>query len=335
MPRLYGPVLDCSIYLYHNTEFAQQGTRAGGSGFLCGYPMPTGEHFIYAVSNWHVVRDAPIIRLNTALGEFDILTDVSWIRHPDLQTDLAIAQIEFRVPSAYRVSLVGYDILLTKEKLESFDIGIGDDLFTVGRFVNHDGVQRNEPTVRFGNLAQMNNDPIYTDIGKQDAFLAEIRSIAGYSGAPVFGLIPARRDFRLPKEKRLNPRHGAAYLLLGIDCGHTTLDDTNISVEPVSAPSERRHLSRLWSEINTGLAIVIGAWKLDEMLNLSEVKAMRDGEAKQRKKASAHTALDLAHSQTQKTLAPKEEDRIDIPIPTEREVLDVFKKVTRKRDKKS
>ena len=38
--------------------------------------------------------------------------------------------------------------------------GDRSDVFLVGRFINHEGQQRNAPTLRFGLIAQMPGDPI-------------------------------------------------------------------------------------------------------------------------------------------------------------------------------
>jgi hypothetical protein len=68
-----------------------------------------------------------------------------------------------------------------------FDIGPGDDVFVVGRFINREGKQKNIPSVRFGNIAQMPGEPLFLDDGKElECFLIEGRSISGFSGSPVF-----------------------------------------------------------------------------------------------------------------------------------------------------
>ncbi|HLW69114.1 MAG TPA: hypothetical protein VKS22_00675 [Candidatus Binataceae bacterium] len=92
---------------------------------------------------------------------------------------------------------------------------------------------------------------------------------------------------------------------------------------------KRLRPTKLWANVNTGMAIVIGAWKLDELLNNPVLVEMRE---KEKAAAKKYTKLDSStRPRLQKTLAPNAADRIDIPIPTEREVLDVFKKATRKR----
>lgn len=338
MPRIIEAVRDCSIYLYESVEDANAGKRTGGSGFLFGMSMDSGADTIYAVSNWHVVRHAPVIRLNTTDAAFDVmpLATSDWHRHPDLQTDLAVAPIDFD-PSKYQMRVVGYDQLLTRAWIDKFSVGIGDDLIVVGRFIDHDGVQRNQPTIRFGAIAQMPSEPIETEIGRQDAFLADLRSISGYSGSPVFALIPRHRDATLSlKERLVAPIGGIGgserFLLIGVDCGHIPYWDQTIyaEVRDKSGKKELRN-TNLWVSVNTGIAIVVGAWKLDELLRTGEPKKMREEENQRRKKSVFHTRLDSA---TQKTHAPKEEDRIDVPIPTRGQFERDLAKATRKRDKK-
>ena len=82
----------------------------------------------------------------------------------------------------HEYSWIKYDWLLTKEMAEALDIGPGDPCFTIGRFVRHDGKVRNTPTARFGQIAQGCEEPL----DGQESYLVEVRSIGGFSGAPVF-----------------------------------------------------------------------------------------------------------------------------------------------------
>jgi hypothetical protein len=69
-------------------------------------------------------------------------------------------------------------MFLTPELVESEDIGIGDETFMVGRFINHEGKQRNAPAIRFGSIAMMAEEKMTTDFGtEQESFLVEIRSL--------------------------------------------------------------------------------------------------------------------------------------------------------------
>lgn len=78
-----------------------------------------------------------------------------------------------------------------------------------------------------------------------------------------------------------------AHLLLGVDCAH--LD----SYEPVV---DDRHMKTGLSALsNTGMAVVIPAWKLAELLNCEELKAMREKDRREmRKKDQGNAVLDSA-----------------------------------------
>ena len=134
----------------------------------------------------------------------------------------------------------------------------------------------------------------------------------------------------------IDRHHPERILLIGIDCGHMHYLERDVYavIRDLSGEKQARQ-TNLYVDVNTGLAIVIGAWKLDELLNIQELLTMREDENRRRKKAASYTKLDSAtRPRLQKTVAPNEADRIEIPIPSKGEVLEVFKKVTRKRETK-
>ena len=106
----------------------------------------SGDGTLYAVTNWHVASAAPVIRLNTKDDKFDVLVydTTQWIRHPDQMTDLASAQFGL-IPRKYQVKALGPHHLLTRERLPEYDVGIGDEVFAIGRFINQEGEQKNTP----------------------------------------------------------------------------------------------------------------------------------------------------------------------------------------------
>jgi|ERR1700722_4097873 len=286
MPRIPDYLLDCAIYLYESAKDAQGATKAGGSGFLYAIMISENLGFIYAVSNWHVVTHAPVLRLNTKAGDFDVLpyTTSDWTRHPDDETDLAAIPVAV-TEGNYRYSVVRDTDALTRERITALSIGVGDDIFAVGRFVNREGEQRNQPTVRFGILAQTPGDRIETDVGRQEAFLGEIRSISGYSGSPVFALVPSRRDpefmakinpgqtaltqgLRKMMEDNILDMGGESVFFLGIDCAHLHTYEQVLE-------HDRRTPTEMVVKSNTGMAIVIPAWKLTELLDVKTLKKQR------------------------------------------------------------
>lgn len=195
MPRLQDNVLDCVVYLYPSKHEAEEGIGAGGSGFLIrvAAKLISDSHFNFTVTNRHVVEGgARCIRLNTKDGKTDIVefsSDRLFISQKD---DLAIILMP-AIPQNYRINAIPQEALITRDFAREHDVGVGDEILMLGRFINREGIQQNSPTARFGHIAQMMGDPISILIGgkehiQEDAILGEVRSIGGYSGSPVYVL---------------------------------------------------------------------------------------------------------------------------------------------------
>ncbi len=280
MPRIRDTYLDCVIYLYPDARSAEAGERVGGSGFLVGIMsegLPTDFVFLYAITNRHVIeRGSRVLRMKPRDGGIDVLDldERSWVYHPD-GDDLAACLVSFD-PKAYKFSFVWRRDFVDKNLVADMNIGPGDEAFLVGRFINHEGRQQNLPTARFGCIAQMPNEPIVQDTGfRQESFLVEVRSIGGYSGSPVFVFIPPaslREGIKDWVPLKIMRGHGP--WLLGVDWGH--INDwepiRNERGEPVNQTAPKaQHV-----KMNTGMAAVVPAWKLAELLDsgpLAEYRA--------------------------------------------------------------
>jgi hypothetical protein len=290
VPKIPQHFLDCSIYLYDSKEAAEDGEHFGGSGCLVsvestpiydptsfkdGWYRKVLLHFpphLYAVTNKHVVEQGcPVIRLNTVDGEIDVLelNPQDWIPHPD-GDDLAIAPIDLP-PSKHTYIPISIHLFVGRNSAVSY-LGAGDDTFMVGRFINHAGKQRNTPALRFGSIAMMPFEKIKLPTGHmQEAFLVETRSISGYSGSPVFVYKPAEWDSRIYAD---NPQSGlynksitdivGHVTFLGIDCGHV------LDYHDVLNKGGKPHGLEWKVASNTGMAIVIPAWRLEQLLNIPE-----------------------------------------------------------------
>jgi hypothetical protein len=298
MPRINDAYLDCVVYLYGSEADAEDGLRTGGSGFLIGIPtidLPTNVWLLYAVTNRHVIEpDNLVIRFRTKDDKHFIMnTDKSaWHVHP-LGDDIAVCLVSFDWKSM-RYNFVPRERFLDKDTMKRYNIGSGDDVFVIGRFINHEGQQRNLPTVRFGCVAQNPWEPIKQDTGfEQESFLVEARSIAGYSGAPVFAYIPSMSE--RPDTEDWAPRNAntgniptdmAAWTskewgifkshgpwLLGVDWGHLhywepVRDESGRPVNPANPNAAR-------VRTNTGMMAVVPAWKLIELLDEDTVSHQR------------------------------------------------------------
>jgi hypothetical protein len=277
MPVIPLELLDCVFYAYPGEDEAQRGEKIGGCGFMLVVPF-AGENpthgTLYAVTNAHVIGQVavrggtPTLRLNKHDGATMLLPvdDAQWVRHPD-GDDLAIAQLG-AVDESVRFKALSTHHLVTVEDIADF--ATGADVFSVGRFVTHDGRQRNTPAVRFGHVAMLPYEPILTGQGlKQESFLVDARSIPGQSGSPVF----LYRGIQTMGSMEGKGPAGIRIRLLGIDYAHRDFD-------PVLDDLRRPLVPRQWVEQNTGMMAVVPAWKLAELLDDEDVVARRaDNEA--------------------------------------------------------
>jgi hypothetical protein len=318
MPRIADRFIDCAVYIYGSLDDAKSGQRQGGSGFLVMLPMESilGLAHVYVVTNTHVVAGAvdPVVRLNRNDGKPEFLETRArqWIPHPD-GDDISV--LPFTLEEEHlRHSPIPINIFLTPRLVQDEDVGIGDDTVMVGRFINHEGKQLNTPAVRFGNIAMMPHEKIKSESGlEQESFLVEIRSLPGYSGSAVFIYSPcATNDMsvrrfgfdkestvpnfraRTPEEKeQLNTALRVRYeskgpYLLGIDWCHIRRKSTVLNSDG------KRAIPEQFVYENTGMAGVIPAWKLFDLLHCEELLNMRRKAEKEFSEATEGVALDAA-----------------------------------------
>lgn len=211
--------LDCVFYLYQSRTAAEGGHAGGGSGFFVGVPSERfpDRVYVYAVTNRHVVEagGSRTIRINRRAGGVEVIeTDLEHWTRADAD-DLAV------VPFQANLSECSYKWLevrqfVTEDLITRMRIGPGDQVFMVGRLVNHEGLECNTPSARFGNLSMMPREPVKRDDGsRQLSFMADMRSISGYSGSPASVFIsPAEQPFRRLDRSHPDSRSCGPWLLV-------------------------------------------------------------------------------------------------------------------------
>jgi hypothetical protein len=185
--------------------------------------------------------------------------------------------------------------LLTKERIEIADIGIGDDLFLMGLFTMRYGTQRNIPILRSATIAAMPEEPLKDERSglPYDAFLIEVRSIGGLSGSPVYVMI---RGQEAKQYKNTGGGHSGfvgpngeyiACLLMGMIRGHWDLRTQPGAVDF----ADEDFANDLDSKLNMGIAIVTPAW---EILNVIENNpTLKNGREEDKKRARISIAPTL------------------------------------------
>lgn len=274
MPRIPDVWQESSIYLYPSVPDAERGQRAGGSGFIFAIESQTvqGALHVFAVTNAHVIEDGSCtVRINTHDGKFDALEfdETNWLLHPN-GDDVAICVLPNLDISRLKFRVLNPKHLLTREEAKSANVGIGDDVFIVGRFVNSEGKQQNLPTMRFGNISQMPIEPIAQrrnwGAHQQESFLVEARAISGFSGSPVVLMLYSlfsRQGGTMPPPEAEGPDH---YRLLGISWGY--IKDWERVCDSRGEPLPGGSMV----PVNTGMMGVVPAWKLQEIFDMPTVK---------------------------------------------------------------
>lgn len=298
MPRLPPKTLNAVGYLYHDVADAERGDDFGGTAFLVfiSSGLPNRGYF-YAVTNWHVaVRGgASVLRINTRSGEPDIFPFGPEDWHFDPRYDIAVVHVPLDIGRHVFSAIPVPEAFVTKEHSERVKLSPGEDVFMVGRFIDHDGGPINRPAVRFGNISVMPS-PLEQPNGLMaDAYCIDLHSRSGYSGSPVWVYRTPGYDLEeiaateLKDAKLLTA--GTKYLaLLGIHFAQFP-EQWEIGKEPPPKTESSVPLIQTGQYVKglSGMTCVLPAWYILEVLNMPKLKQERD-------EANARTRAELVSS---------------------------------------
>jgi|ERR1017187_540675 hypothetical protein len=351
VPRISDGFTGIAVYIYESLEAAQEGDHFGASGFLATVALEDAsrKQAVYVVTNKHVIKDQShpwstmrVIRLNRKDGTVECIptTEDQWVCH-EHGDDVAVFRLDVEWVS-FNLASVDIKQFVTRQLIIDEDIGIGDDTVMVGRFINREGKQKNTPSVRFGNIAMMGGERIESEeIGvAQESFLVETRSLPGYSGSAVFIYSPcAMNDM---SQKRFGRTRKAGLFgsgkldnldiraltdskgpyLLGIDWCH-------IHRRAMVFNRDGKEIQEKWYvEENTGMAGVVPAWKIAEVLNCEELMTSRKKEAEEFKARASGVSLDSAKNPQEMQVTP---GGAEIPIPTQDQFLEDLTRASRRK----
>jgi hypothetical protein len=173
-------------FRFQGTAFWLGRKRKEGDGLLDPYYLVTAKHVIDQIRGTGV--EHVWLRVNMRNGtNLGVHTKFEhWYSHPkDPTIDVSIAKLH--APETVDQIALDVDDILTPEREEDMEVGLGDEVVTVGIFSHRPGDLRNIPIVRVGNLSARDKERVPTiAFGLMEAYLVECRSTGGLSGAPVF-----------------------------------------------------------------------------------------------------------------------------------------------------
>ncbi len=245
------------------------------TGFFVAVPCESPElkemQFTYFVTAKHVAEDYKdadyCFWVNKKHGGVTTIPDIVepwWIHPTDKTADIA-AMLVVLGPYADIVP-IAVQTIGVPENLKTINIGIGDEVYSVGLFREVDSTSSMMPIVRHGNISMMPPAQIQTKYGFADVILVEARSIGGISGSPVFTRHTLRQPLKMQDSTtRDSFSNGHGETLLGLVHGHWDVKD----ISAVRVEQDRQQ------GVNYGIAIVVPAIKIYETLYQEGAVAMR------------------------------------------------------------
>ncbi|OPX05531.1 hypothetical protein [Mycobacterium sp. AT1] len=170
-----------------------------GTAFFVSMPIgTTGHETVMLVTALHVISNIQLksddqqvrLRVNTKDGGFRFveINAAHWHRPDQVDEILDIAFFPWLhvMDSEFDVRSIPIGFAATRDVMDADQLGVGNEVAFAGLFVNHHGKLRNEPIVRFGNIAAMPAEPVAFRSTEIEAYLVESRSVGGLSGSPVW-----------------------------------------------------------------------------------------------------------------------------------------------------
>ena len=248
-----------------------------GTAFFVGVQSPSkpGSFNVYLITARHVLYkpntteflEKIYIRLNkkdggSEVGIIPIKTEgADRTVFLDIDPSVDIAVIPFLPDqSRYDFKFLPEEFITTKEDYTKLKIREGSDVFFTGLFTPYPGAEKNYPVVRFGRVALVTDEKINWKGIPMILYLIEAGSYGGNSGAPVFFYLGSDRE---PGSLVVGP---PVLKLAGIMQG-TFLDAHEIKfIDTKTTPT---------SLSNMGIAAVVPAYKLHDLLYSKELKRQR------------------------------------------------------------
>ena len=276
MPKLdqYQYLLDAAFFLYPSEEAARESKDSGGTGFLVTIPYsrsPDTHHHLYAVTNWHVAvkEGCSCIRFNRHDGGLEILAfePHEWEFIPG-GDDIAIISLDdLNIPQLKIEAMEANSFCYTNQQMVGDEIGAGDDVFMVGRFVDWDGEGKNQPALRFGHISMMEAKLKQPNGSLNPSIVADMHCRSGFSGSPVFVYRTSGAIFQKPTSFMAGGGH--LMRLLGVLWGQFP-EEWEI-LDPSDNPAAPEKTIKGWA----GMSLICPSSAILDALNTPHFKAQR------------------------------------------------------------
>jgi hypothetical protein len=217
--------------------------------------------------------DAQECRVNRqGLDATTVRHNGQWYFHPTEENSVDVAVCPFEC-AGLDITPIRVSDFLNDKKIDDYYIGPGDEVAITGLFTKLVGKGKNISIVRRGSVAMLPSDKVpsvnmgdgtASDI---DGYLIEVRSVGGLSGSSVFVRAPIGIDCNVFAKSGLNriakAHFQGDYHFLGLCQGHWEIPPSGINKIPIPSAGEGEDKT----SINLGIAIVVPAQKILEVIN--------------------------------------------------------------------
>jgi hypothetical protein len=212
--RVPNQVLKTAVFLGID---APTGREYGGTGYIVSSDYGPGYVFEERIGRTTLTERYPFMFLVTAAHVAEKLEEAidfyirankpdgtlaeskqqqensKWWYHPTERSsvDAAAMLLPFDTAKSLDIVPIPVTMFVGNEIIKAGNLGVGDEVFVAGLFKKAQGITKNVPIIRIGNVAMMPEEkiPFPTDKRPEQslhAYLLESRSIGGLSGSPVF-----------------------------------------------------------------------------------------------------------------------------------------------------
>jgi hypothetical protein len=278
MPKISQEALGCVFFLYKTHKDAERGKKSGGTGFFVSIPSEKFPYhdYLYGVTNWHNVlqNGYSIIKLNNEDGGISIIETepIEWEFIPR-KDDIAVIPFGDLYDEKYKITVIQTKLFATESVIRDKGIGIGDNVYMIGRFIDYDGEITNQPALRFGNISIMPVPIKQEATGYMgESYCIDLHSRTGFSGSPIFIYRTPGNNF---DEKIIHLDERFQYLL-GIHWGQFPEEWEIIMKDKLPKTEKRAFITKgKYVKGLSGMTCVIPAQKILDVLNLPALKKQR------------------------------------------------------------
>lgn len=256
--RIPDEIRKCVVFIGYkdqiNGEFVATGTgffigRSLTSDQLAAY-LVTAEHNIQKIREQGALEVLVRVNLRTGATATWSIAHRDWTRN-SRGADVAVLQVKIDENMDHKVFPI--ESLVSKERIEEEDIGVGTEVYITGLFKPHKGWAKNVPIIRVGAIAAMDEEKVSTsEHGQISAYLIEARSIGGLSGSPVMVHPPLIHI----KDSNIGFAPKMGFSLLGLVHAHFDVNESKVDAV----------LAKQVEQINMGIAIVVPWYDILETL---------------------------------------------------------------------